>query len=193
MYNKISTKYNLILGSSSARRRKLLGEMGFIFSILHSQEEEEYPTNIELKKVASYLAEKKSSHLYHHVKKKDLLITADTTVIADNKILRKPKDSEQAESILTQLSNKTHSIVTGVCLRTKNKRITFSEETIVKFFPLNREDIRHYINTFNPYDKAGSYGIQEWIGHIGIKHIKGSYNNVVGLPTSKLYQKLNEF
>ena len=193
MHNKISTKYNLILGSSSARRKKLLNEMGFVFSIIYSEEEEVYPIDLELKKVASYLAEKKSDHLYYQLEEKDLLITADTTVIANNKILNKPKDNQKAENILKQLSNNTHSIITGVCLRTKDKKITFSEQTTVKFYPLNKEDIRYYIKTFNPYDKAGSYGIQEWIGHIGIKHINGSYTNAVGLPTSKLYQKLNEF
>tara|TARA_B100001173_G_scaffold303533_1_gene306410 strand:- start:474 stop:1055 length:582 start_codon:yes stop_codon:yes gene_type:complete len=185
--------YNFILGSNSPRRKEILKEIGLDFSVYPSNIEENFNKDIKLKDVPVFLAEKKANAIKNKLKENDILITADTTVIHNNEILSKPEKILQAKEMLNKLSGKSHKVITGVCLLSKNKKCTFSCETIVTFNNLEIKEIEFYINKFKPFDKAGSYGIQEWIGLIGIEKIEGSYTNVVGLPASMLYTKLKKF
>ena len=185
-------KYNIILGSNSPRRKKILEKMGLKVNVIASDIDESYSENIKLDEVPIYLAEKKSKALKNKIKKNDILITADTVVIYNNKILSKPINKEDAKKTLLQLSSNTHKVITGVCITTINKNISFSSITEVTFNKIEEGEIEFYINNFKPFDKAGSYAIQEWIGLIGIKEIKGSYSNVVGLPSSRLYHELKK-
>jgi len=185
--------YNFILGSNSPRRKEILKEIGLDFSVYPSNIEENFNEDIKLKDVPVFLAEKKANAIKNKLKENDILITADTTVIHNNELLSKPENILQAKEMLNKLSGKSHKVITGVCLLSKNKKCTFSCETIVTFNNLEIKEIEFYINKFKPFDKAGSYGIQEWIGLIGIEKIEGSYTNVVGLPASMLYTKLKKF
>ena len=187
------SKYNIILGSASPRRKKLLEELGIKFSIKTTRKEEIFPDNLEKKEIAEFLAKQKSDFILKELSGNYLLITADTIVVQNNKILHKPKDKEDSIRILQDLSGSNHKVISGVCIKSEKKEITFSSVTEVSFNDLSDEEIIYYIDNFKPFDKAGSYGIQQWIGYIGIKKINGSYNNVVGLPTNELYQKLKLF
>ena len=187
------SKYNIILGSASPRRKKLLEALGIKFSIKTTRKEESYPDNLEKKEIAEFLAKQKSDFILTELSGNYLLITADTIVVQNNKILHKPKDKEDSIRILQDLSGSNHKVISGVCIKSEKKEITFSSVTEVSFNDLSDEEIIYYIDNFKPFDKAGSYGIQQWIGYIGIKKINGSYNNVVGLPTNELYQKLKLF
>jgi len=185
--------YNFILGSNSPRRKEILKDIGLNFSVFPSNIEENFNKNIKLENIGAFLAEKKANAIKNELKENDLLITADTTVIHNNELLSKPENTLQAKEMLNKLSGKSHKVITGVCLLSKNKKSTFSCETIVTFNDLDKKEIEFYINKFKPFDKAGSYGIQEWIGLIGIKKIEGLYTNVVGLPASMLYTELKKF
>ncbi|MBL6874530.1 MAG: septum formation protein Maf [Flavobacteriales bacterium] len=185
--------YNFILGSNSPRRKEILKEIGLDFSVYPSNIEENFNKEIKLENIGAFLADKKANAIKNKLKENDILITADTTVIHNNELLSKPKNILQAKEILDKLSGKSHKVITGVCLLSKNKKCTFSCETVVTFNNLEIKEIEFYINKFKPFDKAGSYGIQEWIGLIGIEKIEGSYTNVVGLPASMLYTKLKKF
>ena len=185
--------YNFILGSNSPRRKEILKDIGLNFSVFPSNIEENFNKNIKLENIGAFLAEKKANAIKNELKENDLLITADTTVIHNNELLSKPENTLQAKEMLNKLSGKSHKVITGVCLLSKNKKSTFSCETIVTFNDLDQIEIEFYINKFKPFDKAGSYGIQEWIGLIGIKKIEGLYTNVVGLPASMLYTELKKF
>jgi len=185
--------YNFILGSNSPRRKEILKDIGLNFSVFPSNIEENFNKNIKLENIGAFLAEKKANAIKNELKENDLLITADTTVIHNNELLSKPENTLQAKEMLNKLSGKSHKVITGVCLLSKNKKSTFSCETIVTFNDLDKIEIEFYINKFKPFDKAGSYGIQEWIGLIGIKKIEGLYTNVVGLPASMLYTELKKF
>ena len=186
-------KYNLILGSNSPRRKEILEEMGLKINIVASDIDEYYNENIKPHEVPVFLAEKKSKALNYLIKEKDILITADTIVLLKNKILSKPKDQVDAKKILLDLSSQTHDVITGVCISNYKKTISFSCSTSVTFNSIDENDIDFYIKKYKPFDKAGSYGIQEWIGLIGINKINGSYSNVVGLPSSRLYHELKRF
>jgi len=186
-------QYNVILGSASPRRKTLLTELGISFTIKTTKEKEYYPELLNGSEIAEFIAKQKASYISKQLQGKFLLITADTIVLQKNKILHKPKNKENGKKILQKLSGEKHKVISGVCLKTNKKELTFSSETEVLFNKLSNEEIMYYLETFNPFDKAGSYGIQDWIGHIGIEEINGSYNNVVGLPTSQLYQKLKLF
>ena len=186
-------KYNLILGSNSPRRKEILEEMGLKINIVASDIDEYYNENIKPHEVPVFLAEKKSKALNYLIKEKDILITADTIVLLKNKILSKPKDQVDAKKILLDLSSKTHDVITGVCIASCKKTLSFSCSTSVTFNSIDENDIDYYIKKHKPFDKAGSYGIQEWIGLIGINKISGSYSNVVGLPSSRLYHELKRF
>ena len=186
-------KYNLILGSNSPRRKEILEEMGLKINVMSSDIDESYSENIKLHEVPVFLAEKKSKALNYLIKEKDILITADTIVLLKNKILSKPKDQVDAKKILLDLSSKTHDVITGVCIASCKKTLSFSCSTSVTFNSIDENDIDYYIKKHKPFDKAGSYGIQEWIGLIGINKISGSYSNVVGLPASRLYHELKRF
>ena len=185
--------YNFILGSNSPRRKEILKEIGLDFSVCPSNIDENFNKEMKLENIGVFLAEKKANAIKNELKENDILITADTTVIHNNEILSKPEKILQAKEMLNKLSGKSHKVITGVCLLSKNKKSTFSCETIVTFNNLEIKEIEFYINKFKPFDKAGSYGIQEWIGLIGIEKIEGSYTNVVGLPASMLYTKLKKF
>ena len=185
--------YNFILGSNSPRRKEILKEIGLEFSIYPSNINENFNKEIELEDIPVFLAEKKANALKNKLKENDILITADTIVIYDNELLSKPENTYQAKEMLEKLSGKSHKVITGVCISSKNIKSIFSCETIVTFNQLNKFEIEFYINKYNPFDKAGSYGIQEWIGLIGVKKIEGSYTNVVGLPASMVYTELKKF
>lgn len=185
--------YNFILGSNSPRRKEILKEIGLDFSVCPSNIDENFNKEMKLENIGVFLAEKKANAIKNELKENDILITADTTVIHNNELLSKPENTLEAKEMLNKLSGKSHKVITGVCLLSKNKKCTFSCETIVTFNNLEIKEIEFYINKFKPFDKAGSYGIQEWIGLIGIEKIEGSYTNVVGLPASMLYTKLKKF
>ena len=193
MLNKLSQKYNIVLGSASPRRKELLSDIILKFSILTTKKKETFLSSLNGEKIAEFLAKQKSKFLSENLQQKDLLITADTIVLLENELLNKPKHKGEEFKTLNKLSENTHKVITGVCLKSKNKEIVFSVTTLVTFNKLSEEDINHYINKFNPYDKAGAYGVQDWIGKIGINNINGSYTNVVGLPISELYQNLKLF
>jgi septum formation protein len=193
MLKKISEQYNIILGSASPRRKELLTDLGLIFSIQTTNKEETFSRLLKQEEIAEFLAKQKSEFLSEDLQQNDLLITADTIVSFKNELLNKPKNKEEAFRTLNILSENTHKVITGVCLKSKNKEIVFSATTLVTFNSLSEEEIHHYINKYNPYDKAGAYGIQDWIGKIGINNINGSYTNVVGFPISELYQHLKLF
>ena len=193
MINEQLKKFTIILGSASPRRKELLSDIGLKFSIQTTNKEECYPTNLKDHKIAEFLAKQKSEFLSDNLQQNDLLITADTIVSFKNKLLNKPKNKEEAFKTLNKLSENKHKVITGVCLKSKNKEIVFSVTTLVTFKALSEDEIHHYIMKYNPYDKAGAYGIQDWIGKIGINNINGSYTNVVGLPILELYQHLKLF
>ena len=185
--------YKIILGSNSPRRKEILTSMGISFSINAANIDEKVPKDISAYNYAEFLAIQKCDYLRPNLKTNEILITADTTVLIDNKILNKPNNYIEAGIMLKKISGNSHSVITGVCISSTNKKITFTCETEVKFKKLSNQEIEFYINKYQPLDKAGSYGIQEWIGLIGVEEIKGSYTNVVGLPSSKLYNELNKF
>ncbi|KRO70430.1 MAG: septum formation inhibitor Maf [Cryomorphaceae bacterium BACL11 MAG-121128-bin16] len=185
--------YTITLGSASPRRKQLLAELAIEFSIKTTQKEEKYPENLDGAEIAEFLAKQKAEVISKELTGNYLLITADTIVIQNNEILHKPKDKDEAQRILQNLSGKSHKVISGVCIKSAKKEVVFSSETEVTFNKLSEDEILYYIENFKPFDKAGSYGIQQWIGYIGIEKIKGSYNNVVGLPTAELYQKLKLF
>ena len=184
----------LILASGSPRRRELLGELGLEFIPGTVKDyDENYPESLIYNEIPAYIAEQKSKHFNGTLEPEDILITSDTIVAIDGDILGKPKDRPDAIRMLKKLSGRTHHVVTGVCLRSTDKTITFSDTCEVTFDFLSNEDIEYYIDNFKPYDKAGAYGIQEWIGLSNIKSINGSVYTVIGLPVQKLYKTLMTF
>ena len=186
-------KYKIILGSASPRRKQLLEQIGIKFSIKTTEKAEKYPEKLTNIEIAKFLAKQKSDFISPELSGKYLLITADTIVVQKNQILHKPKNKYDATRILQSISAKEHNVISGVCLKSNTQEVIFACMTKVFFNPLSKNEINEYIDKFNPFDKAGAYGIQEWIGHIGVSKISGSYNNVIGLPTAELYQKLKLF
>jgi len=185
--------YQVVLASKSPRRQELLKRMGVEFICVTKETPEDYP-EMPFKKVPEYLSRQKSlAFADEELPDNYLLITADTVVIAAGGILGKPVDREDALRMMRILSGQTHHVVTGVTVRSCNKIKTFAANSKVTFAPLDEEEMAYYIDTFKPYDKAGAYGIQEWIGYIGIAGLNGSFYNVMGLPTRKLYQTLKTF
>lgn len=183
----------IILGSKSPRRKDLLAQLGFEFDIRVKDTDESFPDTLPVTEVAQFIAEKKADDLLSELKDDEIVICADTTVVIDSEILGKPADRNEAIEMLEKLSGREHKVITGVVVSSREKRICFSVTTTVNFKPLSGEEIRFYIDNYSPYDKAGSYGIQEWIGGAAIQWIYGSYNNVVGLPTHEVYSALKEF
>ena len=187
-------KYHIILASKSPRRQELLRGMGVNFEILIKETPENYPEDLPLDEVPKYLSLQKSLAFNDDELPADyLLITSDTVVICGGEILGKPKDMEDATRMLRLLSGKTHHVVTGVTVRSAEKTESFAVRSNVTFAQLDAEEIDYYIEHCKPYDKAGAYGIQEWIGYVGISGLEGSFYNVMGLPTRKLYQCLKSF
>ncbi len=192
--NHLNESYNIILASVSPRRQQLLHEMGLDFDILKSDVDESLPTPMSSASAATYLAELKSrAFTEKDLPERFLLITADTLVSMNGHIMGKPNSKEDAVEMLQQLSGGRHEVISGVCIRTALKIHSFLVQTEVLFRPFTEEEILFYIEKYHPYDKAGSYGIQEWIGLIGVESIKGSFYNVMGLPTQALYQALKQF
>jgi len=194
MLKKILKPYNVILASASPRRSELMKEFGVQFNVHPKHIDESFDPEFPPQKVAEYLSEKKARAFSSNEMHADtLIITADTIVTIDDTILGKPRNTEEAKSILKQLSGRKHEVITGVTIRTFNKLKTFSVATVVFFKELSEAEIDYYIDNFKPFDKAGAYGIQEWIGHAAIEKIEGSYFNVMGLPTHRLYEELISF
>ena len=183
---------NIILASKSPRRKELLNLLDLNFKVVITEVNEVYPENLEVSKVAEYLANLKAE-AFTNISSDTVVITADTVVILNEQILGKPKNKTEAAKMLQSLSNRNHKVMTGVCIKSKDKTISFSNTTKVFFKELTSSEINYYIEKYKPFDKAGSYGIQEWIGAIGITKIEGSYFNVVGLPINQLYKNLKEY
>lgn len=184
-------KYNIILASNSPRRRELLSGLGIDYEIkLIEGIDESYPRHLKGSEIPIYISRTKAAAYYPFMTEKDLVITADTIVYANDKVLGKPKDHEEAVMMLNTLSGHTHQVMTGVSITTQEFQKSFVSVSYVTFDTLSDEEIKFYIDNYRPYDKAGAYGIQEWIGFIGVSEIHGSYFNVMGLPVQKLYKEL---
>ena len=190
-FQKISRK--IILASKSPRRQELLKGLGIDFEVKTKEVEEVYPNHLKKQEVALYLSELKSAAFEKEIKANELVITSDTIVCINDQILGKPSGIEEAKAMLHQLSGKKHEVITAVTLLSKEKKHSFFVSTSVYFKELTSEEIDYYVTNYQPFDKAGSYGIQEWIGYIGIEKIEGSYFNVVGLPVHQLYEELLKF
>ena len=181
----------LILGSQSPRRKELLASLDLDFKVITKNIDETYPNGLSNKEIAEYLANLKST--VFKPKSNEIIITADTIVCVGNEILGKPSRKIEAIQMLKKLSDRAHEVITGVSIKSMNNEYTFSDTTSVHFGKLTYDEIDYYIDTYKPYDKAGSYGIQEWIGQIGITKIEGSYFNVMGLPVHRVYAELLKF
>lgn len=187
-------KYHILLASKSLRRRELLSELRIPFNpISVGGIDETYPETLPKEDVPQYLADRKADAYLSIIKDNEMIITADTLVIKDDRIFGKPHSEEEAFNMLMELSDATHKVISGVCVVTKQRRISFTSTTEVKFARISEEDARYYIENFHPLDKAGSYGIQEWIGCIAVEWIRGSFYNVMGLPIHCLYHELKSF
>ncbi|KAB2858806.1 MAG: septum formation protein Maf [Flavobacteriales bacterium] len=194
MNNPLSfIKKDIVLASKSPRRQQLLKDLGLNFSVVLKEVEEVYPSNLKKQEVALYLSKLKADAFLPDLKENQLVITSDTIVCLDDKIIGKPKDRDDAFNMLSDLSGKMHEVVTAVTLTSAEKQVSFYVTTQVYFKTLSNFEIDYYINHYKPFDKAGSYGIQEWIGYIGIEKIVGSYFNVMGLPVKELYDELERF
>lgn len=187
-------KYHIILASNSPRRRELLAGLGVPFEVKVLPDiEENYPADLPVAEIAEYIAREKADAYHQLIGKHDLVITADTIVVVGDEVMGKPHDADDACRMLRKLSNRTHQVITGVCLTTADKQRQFSVKTDVAFKSLSEEEIAHYVNHYQPFDKAGAYGIQEWIGYIGVTSLQGSYFNVMGLPVQRIYTEMMEF
>lgn len=192
MLKKQLKNYNIILASGSPRRQQFLKDLNLDFTIHIKEIDEVYPPHLKGKEITDFLAELKSS-AFNDLNKNDILITSDTIVWLDNKAIGKPKDKKDAISIFKELSGKKHQVFTSICLKTTLEIKIINDTTDVYFKDLNDDEINYYLDNFHPYDKAGGYGIQDWIGLVGVEKIDGSYFNVMGLPVHKLYAELLKF
>jgi len=186
-------QYEIILASKSPRRQELLKDLGLKFEVQSLDIPEVFPDGLSMTEIPVYLAELKAEAFRPSLKKNQLVITADTIVWLDGHIMNKPVDFADGFRMLKNLSGKKHQVLTGVCILTTEKKVSFFASTDVWFKPLSDEEIQYYLETYHPYDKAGAYGIQEWIGFIGINRIEGSFFNVMGLPVQSLYEHLKAF
>ena len=191
MFHENISKYNIILASGSPRRQQFFKDLGLELEVRLKPVIEEFPDRLHHFEISNYLAELKAIPLNGSLKENDILITSDTIVWHNNTALGKPKDASEAYQMIKSMSNTTHEVITSVCFTTSSFQKTVHAITKVTFKDLTDEEINYYINNYKPYDKAGAYGIQEWIGKIGITHIEGSYFNVMGLPTHLVYETLN--
>ena len=183
-------KINIILASGSPRRQQFFKEMDLHYTIRLKEIEEIYPEHLQAEEITNFLAELKASAFENDLKENDVLVTSDTIVWLNGKALGKPKDFNHALEMLLQMTGKTHEVITSVCFKTASKMDILNCITKVTFSQITEKEIRYYLDVFKPFDKAGSYGIQEWIGLIGISRIEGSYTNVVGLPTEMVFNYL---
>jgi len=193
MIIKNLNRYSIILASQSPRRQKLLKELGLSFKVVVKDWPETWPENLDGEEIAMYVAQVKANLLKHELKDNGIVIAADTLVWCNNSVLGKPAGYEDAKAMLRAISGNTHEVITGVCLLSPVRGNTFAVSTKVTFEELSDQEIDYYIDNYKPYDKAGAYGIQEWIGYIACSHIEGSYFNVMGLPVQKLYRELHYF
>ena len=185
--------YKLVLASNSPRRKELLAGLGVPFEVRVLQDiDEDYPESLPVNEVARYIAKEKADAYRRVIAQDELIITADTVVIVGDEILGKPVDEADAVRMLRLLSGRTHQVTTGVCLLTAEKERCFDVTTDVTFKTLTDEEIHYYVDRYRPFDKAGAYGIQEWIGYIGVTGLNGSYYNVMGLPVQRIYQELTK-
>lgn len=191
MLNEKLKNINLILASASPRRQNFFKSLGLDYEIRLKPVNEIYPPQLKGSEISDYLAKLKAIPFINELKENELLITSDTIVWHKNNALGKPKNNDDAFKILSALSNSKHEVITSICFTSISKQIVVNDVTEVTFKVLSKEEILYYISNYQPLDKAGAYGIQEWIGAIGVKHLKGSYNNVMGLPTHLLYETLN--
>lgn len=186
--------YHIILASNSPRRKELLRGLDIAFDVrVQPDIAEDYPADTAPADVAAYISREKANAYKDTIAENELVITADTVVIVGNEILGKPHDDAEAKEMLHKISGRKHQVVTGVCLTTMEKQRCFSVSTDVTFKNLKEEEIDYYIETYSPLDKAGAYGIQEWIGYIGVTALEGSYFNVMGLPVQRIWEELNRF
>jgi septum formation protein len=187
------SKYRVILASRSLRRQQLLRDLGIDFEIILMDFDESFPDFLEGEEIARHVAAKKAEAFKELIKKNEIVITADTIVWCRGKVLGKPADASEAAKMLKELSDTTHEVITGVCIMSFDRSVIFTETTKVTFEEMSENEICYYVEKYAPYDKAGAYGIQEWIGMAACSHIDGSYFNVVGLPVQKLYAELKRF
>ena len=192
MDNFLSHK-KIILASASPRRQQFLTDLGLSFTVQLKPVEEIYPDNLVHHQITDYLALLKANAFENELAENEILITSDTLVWHENKALGKPKNAKDAFDMIQSMSGKTHEVITSVCIKTSLNATVFYSVSKVTFVDLTVDEIDHYISNYKPFDKAGAYGIQEWIGLIGISKIEGSYSNIVGLPVEKLYQKLKDY
>lgn len=193
MLDNIS-QYRILLASNSPRRRELLGGLGLSYEVVSLPEiDESYPASLQGAEIPAYIATQKAKAYQDWMTADTLLITADTIVWLDGKVYGKPADAQEARQMLKELSGKTHTVITGMAITAHNKQKTFAVESYVTFAPLDDAEIDYYVDYYRPYDKAGAYGIQEWIGYIGVTALEGSYFNVMGLPVQRLYQELKQW
>jgi septum formation protein len=185
--------YRLILGSGSPRRQELLKSLGFTFEVKPINADESFPETLKAEEIPLYLAEKKANSYPSRLNEKEILITSDTIVWCEGKVLNKPADFAEGKEMLSALSGKMHEVYTAVCLKSGEKQAVFYDLSKVYFKVLTNEEIEYYLVNFSPYDKAGGYGVQDWIGYIAIEKIEGSFYNVMGLPVKKLYEELIKF
>lgn len=186
-------QYEIILASKSPRRQQLLSDLGLRFTVQSMDVPEEFPEGLGMTEIPVYLAELKANAFRPQLQQNQLVITADTIVWLNGEVLGKPADYEDGFRMLKGLSGKKHEVITGVCLLSAEKKVSFYALTDVWFKSLTDEEIHYYLENYRPYDKAGAYGIQEWIGYVGINHIEGSFFNVMGLPVQSLYEHLKNF
>ena len=186
-------KYRIILASRSPRRQQLLRDLGLRFDVVVHEYDESYPENLKGEEIAMYLAREKARLFMNEISDNEIVITADTIVWCKNQVLVKPVDISDARRMIRELSGNSHDVITGVTILSSSREVTFADSTKVTFENLSEEEITYYIEKFMPLDKAGAYGIQEWIGVAACSRIEGSYFNVVGMPVQRLYKELQEF
>ena len=190
----VDCRYRIILASNSPRRKELLAGLDIPFEVrVLDGIDESYPITLPTKEIASFISKKKADAYQQTMAADELIITADTIVVLGQEVMGKPKDAVEAKRMLHELSGKTHQVITGVCLTTRERQQSFSVETDVTFKVLTDVEIDYYISHYRPFDKAGAYGIQEWIGHVGVTGMNGSYFNVMGLPVQRIYEALKAF
>lgn len=183
----------LILASNSPRRKELLGKLDIDFEVRVKEVAEDFPENLKREEIAEYLANRKAEAYQLNMQPNEIILTADTIVCLDDQVLNKPADETEAYRMLTLLSGRQHTVITGVCLLSQDKKVLFHDTTKVYFKPLSVTEINYYLDNYEPYDKAGAYGAQEWLGLVAIERLEGSYYNVMGLPVHAIYAELLKF
>ena len=188
------SRYNIIIASNSPRRKELLSGLNIPYEIKTLPDiDESYPDSLAGEDIAIYIAKEKANAYLDQLDENTLLITADTIVLLDGKVYGKPSDETDAKQMLRDLSGKTHQVITGVCITTKDKQVSFGVSSEVRFSKLDDDEIEYYVSNYKPFDKAGAYGVQEWIGYVAVEYISGSYFNIMGLPIQRLYRELKKF